>query len=509
MAQGLGAEVRTSRPTTWTQCRQRGGAVIRGSLVMLDLAGSDSLTADWDGVSASKLGTQAAASGPLGTVLEATEGLTIGRVGVLMSPTVKDDGLGEYELGEVGGGLVAPVVVENALVLVDAASVAGAAVQVGASGGTACFAVGAGATYGILLEACTTDDGKGPSAALNYRAVLLHSQGVGSANATLAAGSVGTAEIADDAVTSEKIDEEAILRSHIADPAGLPGIQPGADLRTSTAYATASWAPTDGGELEYECSIYGMTAWPSATHGILGTAPGATDWPLLRITDAGAIQFVTAQSGTLVSAAAAMPRDGMKHTLIGGLSGGNAYIKLDGTTIATAASAVEAPTVADTQYINFNGLSSQKLGGVLYQCTLRDLDDDTNTYTWRCDEQVSPFANSHSASGVLSMVWSGFFPQADVPTLDASFVAPTARPRWYTTFDATTSWGAAAAGYYTISIAQTTHGIPAPRRVTVWEGTTDLDIVFPDRIRVTAAHAVEIRVTDAPDERFAGALEIG
>jgi hypothetical protein len=204
MAQGLGAEVRTSRPATWTQCRQRGGAVIRGSLVMLDIAGSDALTADWDGVSASKLGTQAAASGPLGTVLEATEGLTIGRVGVLMSPTVKDDGLGEYELGEVGGGLVAPVVVESALVLVDATSVAGAAVQVGASAGTACFAVGAGATYGILLTDCTTDDGKGPTAALNYRPVLLHSQGVGSANATLAAGSVGTTEIADRAVTPAK-----------------------------------------------------------------------------------------------------------------------------------------------------------------------------------------------------------------------------------------------------------------------------------------------------------------
>jgi hypothetical protein len=121
---------------------------------------------------------------------------------VLMSPTVKDDGLGEYELGEVGGGLVAPVVVESALVLVDATSVAGAAVQVGASAGTACFAVGAGATYGILLEACTTDDGKGPSAALNYRAVLLHSQGVGSANATLAAGSVGDAELRNSAALS-------------------------------------------------------------------------------------------------------------------------------------------------------------------------------------------------------------------------------------------------------------------------------------------------------------------
>jgi hypothetical protein len=155
---------------------------------MLDLAGSDSLTADWDGVSASKLGTQAAASGPLGTVLEATEGLTIGRVGVLMSPTVRDDGLGEYELGEVGGGIVAPVVVENALVLVDATSVAGAAVQVGASAGTACFAVGAGATYGILLEDCTIDDGKGPTAALNYRHVLLYSDGIAAVADALANG---------------------------------------------------------------------------------------------------------------------------------------------------------------------------------------------------------------------------------------------------------------------------------------------------------------------------------
>jgi hypothetical protein len=405
MAQGLGAEVRTSRPTTWTQCRQRGGAVIRGSLVMLDLAGSDSLTADWDGVSASKLGTQAAASGPLGTVLEATEGLTIGRVGVLMSPTVKDDGLGEYELGEVGGGLVAPVVVENALVLVDAASVAGAALQVGASGGTAVFAAGvAGATYGILLEDCTADDGKGPSASYNYRAVLLYSQGTGSANATLAAGSVGTAEIADDAVTSAKLDEDAVLRSHIADAAGMPGItraalfEPG--IAGSMQRCSFAFDPTDD-TLTCRFKRRGLSK-PAAseTRTWMGST---TDRQNIAYVNTAGVYTVQMRETTTTLLTYIWTDDGEEHEWEARFTNAGCILLLDGVQVDSEAVAATFLTTSFTFLLGANQNSASVFNGD--HATYRDVEvidpaTATNKVFLRLDEPAGgPYYNAYLRLG--------------------------------------------------------------------------------------------------------------
>lgn len=176
-----GITARTSRPATWTQCRQRGGDAAVGSLVMVDLGATDALTAAYDSRTpgaVSSPGTQATASGPYATVIPATAGLASGRVGVVMQRAVSDDLLGSYELGEVGDGNVAPVEVE-ALVLVSAAATSGAVLGITTSGGSSVLAAGvAGGAWATLLEDATTGSGA------VLRRVLLASDGV--ADVTLA-----------------------------------------------------------------------------------------------------------------------------------------------------------------------------------------------------------------------------------------------------------------------------------------------------------------------------------
>jgi hypothetical protein len=541
MAQGLGAEVRTSRPTTWTQCRQRGGAVIRGSLVMLDLAGSDSLTADWDGVSASKLGTQAAASGPLGTVLEATEGLTIGRVGVLMSPTVKDDGLGEYELGEVGGGLVAPVVVENALVLVDAASVAGAALQVGASGGTAVFAAGvAGATYGILLEDCTADDGKGPSASYNYRAVLLYSQGTGSANATLAAGSVGEDELEAGAVADALARDGDLTRDAFADAAGMPGItraalfEPG--IAGSMQRCSFSFDPTNTTDLTIRFKRRGVSR-PAASAEYRWCGLVAADRPGIAFKNVAGVYTLEMRENATALAAYVWTDDLEEHEWTLAYLSTGTTISIDGVAVATGVAAslldtsftfaIGATTTAATvfngdhaTYRDFEVIDpatatnkvflrlDEPSGGPYYNAYLRlgdPLYDATNTSavtiaTTGTDTSRPKSARVNSVDGGAGVVqesdrtrrmrvaaFSGLGDHATAGQFGLVSWAPTGTPAFNVEFDCARSltqgtalvlWGRVASSYANINI--TAAGDLQARVNTINICTTSIAAVPPD-----------------------------
>lgn len=77
--------------------------------------------------------------------------------------------------------------------------------------------------------------------------------------------------------------------------------------------------------------------------------------------------------------------------------------------------------------------------------------------------------------------------------------------RYSNTFNATTDWGVASGGYYTIAITAANHGRGTTPLVQVYEQSgSDYDLVMPDRLRVTALGQVEIRVTETPDNRFAG-----
>jgi hypothetical protein len=75
--------------------------------------------------------------------------------------------------------------------------------------------------------------------------------------------------------------------------------------------------------------------------------------------------------------------------------------------------------------------------------------------------------------------------------------------------DATTAWGAAAGGYYTITITAATHGIATPKIMQVYETDgTDFELVQSDRQRILGIGDIDIRVIETPDGRFAGRVEI-
>lgn len=315
-------------------------------------------------------------------------------------------------------------------------------------------------------------------------------------------GSIVTSLLASGSVTATKISPDLRL-----------GVRYVADLRTCSPYTSANWARTDGGEFELEFAEIGRTAYPATngsatTHGFLGRQ--TANHALLSVLTTGAVSLSLNTDGVVVTTpAATVPIDGRYHRFVGGISGGIAYIKVDGVTVASAATAFEATTTSTAYYINYHGLSGWDFGSCVCDVTFRDLTSAANTYTWRMDESASPFANSATGSGTLAMAWTGHFPQcAMVDASGAGRLASVPQPAWRRTFNATTDWGSATGGYYTISIPLTTHGVTVPRRVSVWEGTTDLDLVFPDRVRITSAQAVEIRVAETPDDRFAGAIEV-
>jgi len=79
--------------------------------------------------------------------------------------------------------------------------------------------------------------------------------------------------------------------------------------------------------------------------------------------------------------------------------------------------------------------------------------------------------------------------------------------RYTSTFDATTSWGAAAGGYYTITVTAATHGRGTNPEVTVLASdSSDWVTVSPDRVKILANGDVQIRVPETPDLRFAGKI---
>lgn len=97
----------------------------------------------------------------------------------------------------------------------------------------------------------------------------------------------------------------------------------------------------------------------------------------------------------------------------------------------------------------------------------------------------------------------------DVAATGSTWVQTAAIPTPFEqTFDATTDWGAAAGGFYEITITQATHTKTVISSIQVWEGTTEFDLVTPDRVRVNVAGDVLFRVAETPDNRFAGKIVI-
>lgn len=84
-----------------------------------------------------------------------------------------------------------------------------------------------------------------------------------------------------------------------------------------------------------------------------------------------------------------------------------------------------------------------------------------------------------------------------------------ASPRCVATGDATTSWGTAAGGYYTITVTAATHGRGVSPTAQLFRSSgTDYLHEAPDEMKINSSGDVIFRVTEDPDERFAWKLVV-
>ena len=84
-----------------------------------------------------------------------------------------------------------------------------------------------------------------------------------------------------------------------------------------------------------------------------------------------------------------------------------------------------------------------------------------------------------------------------------------AAERYVSGFTATTEWGTASAGYYTITVTAATHGIGTNPVVSVQQLTgSDYIVVEADQLKIFSNGDVSIRVPETPNLRFAGRLVI-
>ena len=84
-----------------------------------------------------------------------------------------------------------------------------------------------------------------------------------------------------------------------------------------------------------------------------------------------------------------------------------------------------------------------------------------------------------------------------------------AAERYVSGFTATTEWGTAAGGYYTITITSATHGIGSNPVVSVQQLTgSDYLVVDVDELKIFANGNVSIKVPETPNLRFAGRVVI-
>lgn len=81
--------------------------------------------------------------------------------------------------------------------------------------------------------------------------------------------------------------------------------------------------------------------------------------------------------------------------------------------------------------------------------------------------------------------------------------------RFVSTFTATTEWGTASGGFYTITVTEATHGRGVQPLVTIQElSGSDYINVSPHSILILANGNISISVPDSPDLRFAGRMII-
>ena len=78
--------------------------------------------------------------------------------------------------------------------------------------------------------------------------------------------------------------------------------------------------------------------------------------------------------------------------------------------------------------------------------------------------------------------------------------------RYVDTFNATTDWSGPTNGYYSRTVSAATHGMSATPFVTIREGSNPYYDVIADQLYIENNGDITIKVTQAPDLRFAGQM---
>ena len=101
---------------------------------------------------------------------------------------------------------------------------------------------------------------------------------------------------------------------------------------------------------------------------------------------------------------------------------------------------------------------------------------------------------------------NGNLDSTNIPLIEGLSGANPAVKQFTQTFNATTHWGSASGGYYTISF---THNLGSLAVVPFcFDLTTGQIATQPDRVSVTDLNTVAIRTLSDPDLRFAGRIVI-
>ena len=87
--------------------------------------------------------------------------------------------------------------------------------------------------------------------------------------------------------------------------------------------------------------------------------------------------------------------------------------------------------------------------------------------------------------------------------------SPTPVLKYYATFNATTDWGSASGGYYTITVLAATHAVGVNPIIELFENIAGVfHDVTPDELTVNASGDIAFRVPASPDLRFQGKITV-
>lgn len=394
---GLPATV--SRRGKQPEFRLRGGSVIAGEVLAVDISALDPLTKSTAGEERD-LGSQTAASGNLATVRKVTGAPSQEVTLAVATSPVADNQLGRFECGDDSSE---PREIE-ALVVVASDATVGKVLGVTASGGYGAFSASGTGGYARLMEDATSSDGKGPSSTVNRKRVLFYPAGI-------------------------PVSGGPVTREDLANPGGLTSVRlaayGGGGASTQDNWASASWEGTTN---DFELVVtLASTDVPTDTQVLGATVAG---YPSLLIKGDGTIQLRNNATVELASPAGAFAEDGSEQTIRGvfGESSGSIYV--DGRLVAQGAWASGDITWfgsgAQPMRIGARITANQRWYGTIRDVKLTDNNDASNSALYKLDEVTGDYVDS--LGNLADATRNGYVDSVEVQSVEGNAKPVHAQP---------------------------------------------------------------------------------